>query len=129
MSDAFHAHLQAAGTVQKLSVHDTPEHNGVVERLNRTLVECVCAMLHVSALPHFLWGEAVQHACWLKNHTLTRALPGTTPYEAAAGSKPDLSMVCEWGAVVWVHDPTGSKLDPQACEGHWVGLDATSKGV
>jgi len=44
-----------------------------------------------------------QHACWLKNHTTTCALPSTTPYEAATGSKPDLSAVHEWGTIIWVH--------------------------
>jgi hypothetical protein len=27
-------HLKAAGTEHKLTVHDTPQHNGVAERLN-----------------------------------------------------------------------------------------------
>jgi hypothetical protein len=52
---------------QKLMVHDTPQHNGVAKRLNQTLLEKVCAMLHDSGLPCTLWGEAVRHAVWLKN--------------------------------------------------------------
>jgi hypothetical protein len=39
LSDEFSAHLKKAGTVRKLTVHDTPEHNGVAERLNRTIME------------------------------------------------------------------------------------------
>ena len=39
MSDEFSAHLKKAGTVRKLVVHDTPEHNGVAERLNHTILE------------------------------------------------------------------------------------------
>jgi GAG-pre-integrase domain len=31
LSDTFVSHLQEAGTVQKLTVHDTPQHNGVAE--------------------------------------------------------------------------------------------------
>ena len=34
LSDEFSNHLKKAGTVRKLTVHDTPEHNGVAERLN-----------------------------------------------------------------------------------------------
>ena len=35
----FSAHLKNAGTVQKLTVHhDMPEHNGVAEHLNHTLI-------------------------------------------------------------------------------------------
>jgi hypothetical protein len=67
MGKAFVAHLQAAGMTQKLTAHDTPEHNGVAERLNRTLLQKVRAMLHDSGLPCTLWGEEVRHAVWLKN--------------------------------------------------------------
>jgi hypothetical protein len=101
----------------------------VAERLNRTLMERVRAVLHASGLPHFLWGEAVRHVCWLKNLTSTKALLDKTPYEAATTRKPDLSTVREWGSVVWVHDPTGSKLDPRAREGRWIGVDEQSKGA
>ena len=58
LSVEFSAHLKKAGTIRKLTVHDTPEHNGVAERLNRTLLEKVRAMLHESDLPKFLWAEA-----------------------------------------------------------------------
>jgi transposase InsO family protein len=129
MSEAFISHLKAAGTIQKLTVHDTPQHNGVAERLNRTLVERVRAMIHASGLPHFLWGEAVRHAVWLKNRTSTRAVIGKTPYEAATGKKPDLSRVREWGSTIWVHNDSGTKLDPRAREGRWIGIDDASKGA
>ena len=87
----FTLHLKSAGTERKLTVHDTPQHNGVAERLNRTLLEKVRAMLHESKLPRPLWGEAVRHAVWLKNRTPTKALEGGTPLEAATGKVPDLS--------------------------------------
>ena len=79
----FIMYLKAAGTKQKLTIHDTPQHNGVAECLNRTLLEKVRAMLHESSLPRALWGEAVRHAVWLKNWTLTKALEGGMPLKAA----------------------------------------------
>ena len=82
LSNAFNEHLAEAGTVQNLTIHDTPEHNGVAERVNRTLLEKVRAMLHASGLPKFLWGEAINHAVYLKNCTGTKALDGKTPYKA-----------------------------------------------
>jgi Reverse transcriptase (RNA-dependent DNA polymerase) len=93
------------------------------------LMERVRAVLHASGLPHFLWGEAVRHVFWLKNRTSMKALPNKTPFEAATDRKPDLSPVRKWGSVVWVHDPTGSKLDPRAREGRWMGVDEQSKGA
>src|SRR5204862_5084284 len=107
LSDAFMQHLRDQGTIQKLTVHDTPEHNGVSERLNGTILEKVRAMLHESSLPKYLWSEAVRHAIWLKNHSSTKALKDRTPYEALTSQKPDLSSLPLWGTEVWVHDASG----------------------
>jgi hypothetical protein len=38
LSDAFNVHLKVAGTARKLTVHDTPQLNGMAERLNRMLL-------------------------------------------------------------------------------------------
>ena len=46
-------HLKSMGTIQKLTVHDTPAHNGVAERRNRTIVEHIRALLHASGLPKY----------------------------------------------------------------------------
>jgi len=118
--------LEANGTVRRLTVHDTPEYNGVAERLNRVLLEKVRAMQHDSGLPKFLWGEAANHTVWLKNRTWTRALSDTTPHEIMTGEKPDLSNVPIWGSKVRVHDTSGSKLDGRSKIGLWVGFDRES---
>ena len=100
LSDAFNAHLAAAGTVRKLTVHDTPQLNGVAECLNRTLLERICAFAHGSGLPKSLWGEALRHAVWLKNRTATCALDSRTPFEALYGRPLDLSHLRVWGCQV-----------------------------
>jgi hypothetical protein len=128
LSDEFISHLEEKGTRHKLTVHDTPEENGVSERLNGILIARVRAMLHDSGLPKFLWGEAVRHATWLKNRTSTKALNGQTPYEAMTGKKPNLAGLHVWGCRVWVHDTSGTKLDSRAKEGRWMGFDEQSKG-
>jgi len=74
-----------------------------------------------------LWGEALRHATWLKNHTATRALDTKTPSEALFRTPPDLSVAHLWGCKVWVHDDTGSKLDARAREGRWLGFDVDSR--
>ena len=127
LSDAFNAHLAAAGTARKLTVHDTPQLNGVAERLNRTLLERIRAFAHESGLPKSLWGEALRHAVWLKNRTATRALDGRTPFEALYGHPPDLSRLRAWGCHVWVHDPDRSKLDVRAREARWLGFDIDAR--
>jgi hypothetical protein len=112
--------------VRRLTVHDTPQLNGVAERLNRTIVERIRAFTHSSGLPKFLWGEALRHATWLKNRTATRALDGLTPYQAVFGRTPDISRLRRWGATVWVHVGDGDKLATRAREGRWLGFDTES---
>jgi hypothetical protein len=118
LSGAFDKHLAAAGTARKLTTHDTPQHNGVAERLNRMLLERLRALTYKSGLPKTLWGEVLRHATWLKNRTATRTLDGKTPYEALFGHPPNLSNLQLWGSIVHVHDATGSKLDMRAREAH-----------
>ena len=85
-------------------------------------------MLHVSRLPKFLWGEAINHAIYLKNCTGTKALDGKTPYKAFYGTKLNLHGLPEFGSQVWVHDMSGNKLDGRAVVGCWVGFDEDSSG-
>ena len=62
----FSTYLSSQGTEWKLTVHNTPEYNGVSECLNQTLLEWTCALLHLSKLPKTLWREAITHIFWLK---------------------------------------------------------------
>jgi hypothetical protein len=128
MSDEFSKHLRKAGTIRRLTVHDTPEYNGIAEWFNRTAIEKVRTLLHESRLPKFLWGEALQHVVYLKNRTWTKSLHDSTPHEILTGKKPDLSNIHPWGTRVWVHDMSGSKLDGRAKEGWWIRFDQESKG-
>ena len=85
-------------------------------------------MLHDSRLPHFLWGEALHHAVYLKNRSLTCALDDFTPLEMLTHSKPNISHLHPWGCEVWVHDKSGSKLDRRSNKGKWVEFDEESNG-
>ena len=58
----FTSFLKEQGTERWLTTHDTPQHNGVAESLNRCLLERVRAILHHSSLLKTLWGEAINFA-------------------------------------------------------------------
>ncbi|GJV75509.1 ribonuclease H-like domain-containing protein [Tanacetum coccineum] len=55
------------GIKQEYSNARTPQQNGVVERINRTLIEAVRTMLAGSLLPTTFWAEAVSTACYIFN--------------------------------------------------------------
>ena len=124
--DNFSKFLKEQGTEHRLTTHDTPQHNRVAESLNRRLLERTRAILHHSGLTKHLWGEAVNHATWLKNRTLAWALGNTMPFEQLYGQKPSLANMPKWGQKVWVHTDSGSKLDAWAVEGHWLGYNGDS---
>jgi len=127
LSNEFNAHLGTCRIKRCFTVHNMPQENGVAECLNRTLLEKVRAMLHSVQLPKYLWGEALMHAVWLKNHTSTKALEDSTPLESLTSIKLDMSGLQEWGRRILVHDSTNSKLDGRAKEGKWVGYDTESR--
>lgn len=54
----------------------TPKQNGVAERLNRTILEKVRAVIVDSSFPKYLWGDAVCCVIYQLNTAPTRALNG-----------------------------------------------------
>ena len=113
--------------IRKLTVHNTPEHNSVSERLNRTIMDKVQAMLHDSGMPKFLWAEAVAHTVYLKNRTWTCTIGYTTPYEILYGRKPNIGNLQPWGCKVQVTQKVDSKLESCSFVGHWMGFDEESR--
>jgi Reverse transcriptase (RNA-dependent DNA polymerase) len=83
----------------------TPQHNGVAECMNRTLLDKVQAMLTDAQLPESYWYDALEYAALLHNVTPTRALDDMTPEEAWSGNKPDISGFRIFGSRAFVHVP------------------------
>ena len=126
LSDEFSAHLKRARTVRKLTVHDTPEHNGVpndsIKQSLRKSGPCFMTVGYQSS-----WAEATAHTVYLKNRTWTRTINEMTPYEILYGRKPNLSNIQPWGCKVRVHDTGGSKLDGHSKIGRWMGFDSETR--
>lgn len=82
VSAEFQRYLKKEGVRRELTVLKTPEQNGVAIRMNRTLVESVCAMLADARLPHHFWAEALSTAVCLGNGSPTKAVEGMSSFEA-----------------------------------------------
>jgi hypothetical protein len=92
-------------------------------------LECTHALLHASKLPKNLWGKAINHIVWLKNRTITHALPdGKTPYKMLYHKKPSLKNVHEQKSQVWVHTLDGTKLDGRSKIRRWIGFEEINNG-
>ena len=56
----------------------TPQHNGIAERRNHTLLDMVRCMLINSSLPEFLWGEALKTVAYIWNQVSSKSIPKTS---------------------------------------------------
>ena len=72
--------------------HGTPQHNGVSERHNRTLLDMVHSMMFLTDLPLSFWGYALETAAFTLNRALSKSLD-MTPYELWFGKKPKPSFL------------------------------------
>ena len=128
LSDDLTWHQDMRGTKCELTVHNSPQQNGVAERGMRTHAECTRALLLASGLPRFLWEEAMKHAMWLQNCTPAHAIDGKTPYKMQHKKKPHLAGIQEFRVAAYVKDLKAGKLDARTKVGRFVGYDSESKG-
>jgi transposase InsO family protein len=66
ISREFLKHCKDNGIQKQCMVPHTPRQNGVVERKNKTIVECARSMLKGKNLPNSLWVEAISIAMFTK---------------------------------------------------------------
>ena len=59
-SREFNAYYRRQGILHEKMVSCTPQHNGVVERMNRMIMEKVRSMISMAKLLKPLWGEVVR---------------------------------------------------------------------
>ncbi|KAH9805146.1 hypothetical protein KPL71_002341 [Citrus sinensis] len=127
-NDPFLQICQDEGIVRHFTIRDTPQQNGVAERMNRTILEKVRCMLSNAGLDKEFWAEAVVYACHLINHLPSTAIKGRTPMEMWTG-KPatDYNSLHVFGSTTYYHVKE-SKLDPRAKKALFMGITGGVKG-
>ncbi|CAI7795648.1 unnamed protein product [Closterium sp. NIES-53] len=121
--------MKSKGIKHDVTTPYTPQQNGAAEQLNRTLVEAVRSLLQHSKLRSEWWGEASLLAAWIRNRLPTKVLPGTTPFEAWSGTRPNLSRLRTFGCICYYHvpDPLRHKLQPKARAAIYLGIAANER--
>ena len=129
LSREFQDFIKQKGIRHELTALYSPEQNFVVERDNRTVVECVRSMLYHKSLPLEFWGEIVSTTIYVLNRVASHTLHGETPFTKWYGYKPDVSHFKEFGSVCYAHVPkqVRAKLDNKAQECLFLGYCPTSK--
>ncbi|GJW65626.1 retrotransposon protein, putative, ty1-copia subclass [Tanacetum coccineum] len=72
ISQEFKDYLKAYGIVQQLTPLYTPQHNGVSERRNRTLLDMARSMMNLTTLPLSFWDYALETATRILNIVPTK---------------------------------------------------------
>jgi len=131
VSSAFKAPHDDNGTTHQTTVPDTPQQNGVPERLKRVLVEMARPMMRHKDVEQDLWADAIKTAVYIKNRVTSRTLSvGKTPFELWTGNRPDVSHMRVFGLSCWVvlhKSHINGKFGDKAAKGVFLGYPAGSK--
>ena len=109
----FEEYCKKYGIRLEKSVPKTPQHNGVAERMNRTICERVRCMLSNAKLPSSFWGEAMRTAVDLINLSPSVPLNYDVPEHVWTGKNISYKHLRVFGCRAFVHIPKDerAKLD------------------
>ncbi|GKA21061.1 zinc finger, CCHC-type containing protein [Tanacetum coccineum] len=108
----------------------TPQHNGVSERRNRTLLDMVQSMMSQTTLPKSFWDYALETAARILNMVPTKKVEKTL-YEVWYGQDPKLSYLKVWGCEALVKQDAltkPEKLEPRSIKCIFIGCPKKTMG-
>lgn len=129
-STEFDQFLRDNGTERERTIKDTPQQNGIAERLNRTIDEGITSMLSQSRLPRSLWADAARTLIYIHNRSPSNTRGFKTPYELWSGNPPSVSHLRAWGCLAYVHIQKSDRpvLSPHAKPYIFIGYSTEQKG-
>ena len=108
-------------------MRNTPQQNGLAERMNRTLLDRVRCMLYSSGLSKHFWGEVVMTACYLVNRTPSSAMNFKTPKELWFVKPFNYDYLRIFRCTAYVHQ-SEEKLEPRSMKCIFLGYPEGVKG-
>ncbi|CAI7780853.1 unnamed protein product [Closterium sp. NIES-54] len=119
-SDLLRDFCRGEGILHSFTLPDSPQQNGIAERLIGLVMEVArTSMIHAAA-PHFLWLFAVRYAAHQLNLWPRVSLPETSPTLHWTRKVGDASVFRVWGSRAFVRDTSADKLSARAIP--WVFL-------
>nr|GEY94048.1 retrovirus-related Pol polyprotein from transposon TNT 1-94 [Tanacetum cinerariifolium] len=110
LNKTLNAFFKDEGIDHQTSTARTPEHNGVVKRRNRTLVEVARTMLSASKLPLFFWAEAIATTCYTQNRSIIILTHDKIPYHIINDRKASIKNLHIFGCICYINRD-GKNLD------------------
>ncbi|GJV84944.1 retrotransposon protein, putative, ty1-copia subclass [Tanacetum coccineum] len=120
ISQEFKDYLKANGIVQQLTPPYTPQHNGVSESRNRTLLDMVQSMMNLTTLSLSFWDYALESATRNLNMVPTKKVDNTS-YELWYGKVHNLSYLKVWGCEALDKRDTPDKLEQRSVKCIFIG--------
>nr|GEY52679.1 retrotransposon protein, putative, Ty1-copia subclass [Tanacetum cinerariifolium] len=130
MSQEFLDHLKDHRIIAHHTPSYTPQHNGVSERRNRTLLDMVRSMISQTTIPKSFWDYALEIAAHILNMIPTKKVE-KTPYEVWQEKAPKLSYLKVWGCEALVKRDTltkSDKLEPRSIKCIFIGYPKETMG-
>jgi hypothetical protein len=114
-SHDFRTFYEGNGIKHEITAPYTPQHNGMAERRNRTIMNMTRCMLKEKGLPHSFWGEVVVTACYVLNRSPTKKV-NKVPEVIWSGQTPSVKHLRVFGCLCYKHipDQKRKKLDDKS---------------
>jgi hypothetical protein len=121
----FRQFLEENGTRFTHTTASTPQHNGVAERMNRTLFELTRTLLIEASASEEMWGEALLYAAHLYNVTPHPVSNNLAPFKLLYNYSFNIQKLRVWGCDAHVRILTDkqSKIQTRTWTGVFVGFD------
>ena len=121
--------ILAEGIIHERTTPYTPQHNGVVERTNRSLFAKARCLLSGCNLTSQFWTYAVQAACYLLNRLPRESLSWTSPYLRRFKKTPFLDHIRIFGCLCYAAIlPRKDKLSNRTSQGILLGYNPNGPG-
>jgi Asp/Glu/hydantoin racemase len=86
-------------------VQYTPQHHGVVERKNKTIMKMAHNMFAAKHLSNMYWAEAIAIAVYILNKCPTKSVKNIVPQETSTRLNHNVSHLKVLGCVAYTHVP------------------------
>lgn len=119
----FQQYFENNGILHQRSTVNTPQQNGVAERVNRTIVEKIRCMLLDADLDKNFWVEALMTAAYILNRIPCKGSGKVSPEELWTNKKPIIGFMKVFGcrAFAQINANKRTKLDRKSSEYIFVG--------
>jgi transposase InsO family protein len=129
MNSQVEGFLEEEGIKHDFSSPYTPQHNGVVESKNRTLLDMARTMIDEYKTSDRFLAEAINTACYSINCLYLHRILKKTSYELLIGKKPNVSYFRVFGRkyFILINRGRNSKFASKAVEGFLLGYDSNTR--